>query len=157
MGKRTHKCGEPLPPLSLLKQCSCKKGQTCRIVNLLMYEDHYYGIVNINRVLNFGTHLAHRVWCDRCIRPFYSKEKLERHRVACYQAMRQVEIMPRAEESDYYFKNWQATMSPLFVCYADSECMLLNTEVENLMNGGAHQLQKHTACALGYIIIPHRH
>ena len=58
--------------------------------------------------------------------------------------------MPKPLEVDYYFSNWKATMSPLFVAYSDSECKLFKDE------SLATHLGKHTACAIGYIIIPHK-
>ena len=41
------------PGIKILKQCSSKKGKECKhIVNILKYKGHYYGIVNISRLLN---------------------------------------------------------------------------------------------------------
>ena len=185
--KRTDSSGSPLPPLKHLKQCSAKKCQERCIVNILKYKDHYYGITNINRILNFDTNNYNRKWCERCVQPFYRKESLEKHRVVCYQDMGQVETMSSEEEKDFHFTNWKATMSPLFVAYADSECMLLpqgacaneasadavasNTPPQNAVTDACaneasadavatntrvqQKLQKHTACAVGYIIVPH--
>ena len=56
--------------------------------------------------------------------------------------------MPQEKDRFFRFEKWQSIVSPLFVAYADTACILLQ--------GGDtdERLQKHTSCAVGYIILP---
>ena len=138
--------GARLPPLEYIRKCSGKKGQSRTIVNIIKNNDHYYGVVNLNRVLNSGQK-KQRFWCERCIRPFYNQEALTKHRIACYEDKRQVEIMPTPGKNKLNFTNWNRTMPPLFCAYADTECLLVETATVG-------KLQHHEVCAVGYIVIP---
>ena len=101
---KTSSSGDKLPPLKFLRQCSSKKGINRQIINILKKNDHFYGISNMNRLLNSGLSNRHRKWCERCIRPFHTQAKLDQHRLLCYQAKRQVEIMPLEEKKNLNLK-----------------------------------------------------
>ena len=138
------------PCLKILKQCSGKKASERTIINLLLHKGHYYGITNINRLLNSKQCVnsnSYRVWCERCITSFYNKKKLDQHREICYTGKRQVEIIP--EQNSIKFNNFARMISPPFCAYADIECHLEKFDDKE----GKGKIQKHVASAIGYILV----
>ena len=144
--KELERLGNVKSPMKILKQCTGKKASARTLVNILKFKSHYFGITNFNAVMNCGLNDRRRSWCDRCLNFFWSAEKLENHRKVCYTSKQQLEIMPKEENKNYKFDKWQKTITPLFVAYADTECLLEEDD-------SVERLQKHTACSVGYYII----
>ena len=113
------------------------------VVNILIVNDHYVGVVNLNRLLNdCKAHSKHiRKYCDRCIRPFFSDKKLEEHLPACLRNEQRHYVMPKSGQNILSFTKWAKTISPSHVLYGDIECMLLED--------GSH---KPIMC--GFLVVP---
>lgn len=125
------------------KQCEGRQ-----IVSILLVNDHYVAVTDLDRLLHDsdGGHGHHkRFYCDRCLRPFLSLDKLAEHKPLCvgdgkFQAIQ----MPK--EKEYSFKSWGKTLSPPQVIYADIECIL--------KKGNESELQDHKPYAVAYLVTP---
>jgi len=100
-----------------------------RMINILHINDHYVGIIHLDRLLNSRTNPTanghnKRFYCESCLQPFYVREKLNLHMVRCITGKVQHCIMPA--EKDFFFKNHSATISPSHIIYADTEALLIN-------------------------------
>jgi len=133
-----------------------------RVINIIKCGEHFVGVANLNRVMNAGSKGNHRVWCERCLRPFYvhnNPRALDEHRATCYIGKRQVEIMPAPSQTVCKFSAFGKMESPLFVAYADTECILVKQEAREAEEEGQKKvshsrLQRHEACAVDFIVEP---
>ena len=127
----------------LVRGSPVTEGRT--VVNILIVNDHYVGVVNINRLLNNGHdhNRNYRKYCERCVRPFFTAKKLEEHLPACMRNEQREYNMPKPGRNLLMFKKWAKTISPSHVLYGDIECMLLED--------GTH---KPIMC--GYLVVPNQ-
>ena len=94
------------------------------LVNLLLYNDHYYWIKNFNRLIaNFSTINHH--FCHACYASFNSKSRLEKHKEICQKYKPSIAVLPKEDNKKLYFKQYEKQMSHPFVLYADFECILV--------------------------------
>ena len=101
-----------------------------RVVNvLLVHEDssqrwHYCGIPKIPRLYSHlkSSKVGGVMYCDRCIRAFYSKDKFETHYEWCKRGKLQIERMPK--DKIFSYRDNGEELSPLRVIYADIECYI---------------------------------
>ena len=94
------------------------------VINIMLIEDHFVGVTNLNKLLNSNTngHNGNK-YCFRCLRPFHCTQKLKEHSVFCIKNDVIQEKMPANKE--FCFNKWGKTISPTFVFYGDIECLLL--------------------------------
>jgi hypothetical protein len=126
---------------------SAPLSETRQVVHVLLVKDHYVGVSNLDRLLNSHNNSHHhnsRYYCERCLRPFFTKEKRTEHKPFCMRNKPQHYVMPK--EKEYAFGSWGKTLSPGYVIYADIEC-LLEPGLDN-------NLQSHKPIAAGYIVVP---
>ena len=96
-----------------------------KTINLLLVvgsegERHYCSIPSLSRLYHH-TKSMHNMdhMCERCIRSFRTKEKLEEHFQWCSRGRLQIEQPPK--ETKFTYNTFQKELSPLKVIYADIE------------------------------------
>ena len=96
-----------------------------KTINLLLIindqgEQHYCGISSLSRLYHHSkdNHCMNHI-CERCIRSFKTKEKLEEHFQWCVRGRLQIEQLPKHAKLSY--NNFQYELSPLKVIYSDIE------------------------------------
>ena len=114
-----------------------------QVINILIIDKHYVGVVNLNRLLNNNnSHGNHsRKYCDLCLRPFVTQATLDDHLLASMKNQQRQYNMPPAGKNNLTFSNYAKTISPTHVIYSDIECMI--------MPGG-----EHCPIMCGYLLIP---
>ena len=120
-----------------------------RLAHILIIDNHWLPITNINRLLSTQSSHNHRdnsAYCYRCLRNFYFPDRLEKHLTKCYNRMGQKEVMPT--ETIKTFEDWSKMLSPPFVMYADIEALLVPPE-----DNSKSILQTHVPCAVGSYIV----
>lgn len=78
-------------PVTLIRSLIGKKTSSKSTIMLLLVKGddsrhHYIPITNLDRLLNSKDKLHNCIWCERCLRPFYSqwRKAYEKHRKICY-------------------------------------------------------------------------
>jgi hypothetical protein len=123
-----------------------------QIVNILLVDDHYVGVANLNRLLNDSNNNSHhsKHYCERCLKPYYGKnsngrdtllQAREKHREKCLKNI--IQSVRMSENQNFCFNNHLATVSPPYVIYADSEALILP-------NG------EHKPIAFAYHLVPNK-
>ena len=72
-----------------------------KIVSILLVEDHFVGVTNLDRLLNSNAAHNHqtRHYCQRCLDPFVTNKKLADHLLFCNQNDLQMIAMPAQKSS----------------------------------------------------------
>lgn len=146
--------------VEVLRQCKAKTAAGRCVLPLLYLVDektqktHWCAVVSLNRLLNSRDGLHQRKWCERCLSAFRSEERLQQHRLDCYQSDDYVirEILPTDDNNELKFCNWQKTISPAFVAYADAESFNATPE-EDEPTASVRKLSQHLPAALGYLLV----
>ena len=98
------------------------------LINLLLYEDHYFWIKNFNRLVgNFTTTKNH--FCHACFASFNRKSRLDKHKEICQKYKPSIAILPNEDNNKLYFRQYEKTMKFPIVLYADFECILVKNDI----------------------------
>jgi len=126
-----------------------------RLANILLIHQHWLPIVNLNRLLGQGK--ANAVYCFRCLRNLYHRDRLEKHLQKCYNTVGQKETMPAADKAFKKFNDWSKMLSPPAIIYADVEVLLQRTAAA-AAEGVKKQrpIQTHMPIAVGAYAVPHK-
>ena len=97
------------------------------IINLLLYEDHYFWIKNLNRLIgNFASTKHH--FCHACFASFDRKSRLDKHKEICQKYKPSIAILPKEDNKKLYFRQYEKQMKFPYVLYADFECLLVKND-----------------------------
>ena len=97
------------------------------LVNLLLFDDHYFWIKNLNRLIgNFATNNHH--FCHACFASFDRKSRLDIHKERCQKYKPSIALLPDECDKKLYFRQFEKTMKFPYVFYADFECLLIKTD-----------------------------
>ena len=97
------------------------------IINLLLYEDHYFWIKNLNRLIgNYASSNHH--FCHACFASFNRKSRLVKHKEICQKYKPSIAILPKEEDNKLYYRQYEKQMKFPYVLYADFECLLVKTD-----------------------------
>lgn len=122
-----------------LYHTKCKKTKHANLLYIRKNKvSHYCAITSMSRLCrsSFSKHKGRTYICDRCLRYFWSEQKLENHDKDCsnFEAVR-IEFM-KPEKNTLFFKNLNFNLRHPFVIYADLECLTIpyNVEMSNLLS-----------------------
>lgn len=93
-------------------------------VNLLLYNDHYYLIRNLSRLLSIhgGSHQGKSFFCNTCLIRKKSLQELTKHQESCTQhGCTQIRQTPEESNKWLFFKNHEKKFLAPFVIYMDFE------------------------------------
>ncbi|XP_046811879.1 uncharacterized protein LOC124421113, partial [Lucilia cuprina] len=122
-------------------------------INLLLLEKderfHYVWIKSISRLVKsqLTKHCRKVYICNTCLIHFHNEAVLVKHKEECN---KMVTRMPDPGDNILNFKNFKKQMDVPFVVYADFECILESTNVQNSSN--VKSVQKHIPYAYSYFI-----
>ena len=79
------------------------------VINILIIDNHYVGVVHLNRLLNDNNEHANntRKYCQRCLRPFFAQAKLDEHLHACMKNQQGQYNMPQVGKHLLTFLNYE--------------------------------------------------
>lgn len=142
---------EHIYPIRLSKQ------QTGRHVNLLYYHGHYCWIKSFDRLMgDQNKHKSRGYYCETCLFPFYSEERLNLHRPDCGAEYLSCVEMPRSDDNILRFVNHHRILRKPTVVYADFEALLEKLDDDddplNDQVSYTHKYQKHVPCSTGLIV-----
>jgi hypothetical protein len=124
-------------------------------VNLLVYEDHYSCIRSMDRLLGDQTkHNGRGYYCDTCLFPFFTEERLLNHRPNCRNvSMTKIE-MPEKDKAILQFSNVHKMLRKPLVVYSDFECILQSVarKAQCTQSSFTERYQKHVPCASGLVV-----
>lgn len=137
-------------------------------VNMLYWENeagicHYAFIKNLSRLCrsDFAAKQCKAYICDRCLRYFWTAEKLKNHIDDC-SLMDPCKItFPKPGEDFLYFKNLNYNLRHPFCCYFDLECLTVpcsedrdvDDDDDDQNTSYTIPYQKHVPFAIGYQIV----
>src|SRR5271156_6647352 len=133
------------PPLNIEKDRN--------VANILLVNNHWLPVTNINRLLSSQTEDNRRddsAYCHRCMRNCFTPAKLKEHLKGCYKTVGQKEIMPEASKAKMEFDDWSKMLSPPFAMYSDIEAILEKSDDDSKI------LQTHVPCAVGSYLVAHK-
>ena len=116
-------------------------------VNLLLIDNHYFFIKNMNRLVN-NYASDHHHYCANCFAKYRTKSDLADHKKRCLIFKPSIARMPK--EPEMYFNKYQQMKKFPFVMYADFESIL--EPVENIQ-GKTTILNNHKPCGYAFIVI----
>lgn len=127
-----------------------------RVVNLLLYENHYCLIKNLNRLLcdqNGAKRCGY--FCPQCLQPIYSKPAYDEHVARCTPADFTSQIlMPQGDDTVMKFRNHHRKLRMPCVVYADMECF--TTKIQgcqpNTSAPFTHKYQHHEPYSYGLLV-----
>ena len=138
---------------STLKPIRISKYKNEKIINLLLYKEHYFYIKNFNRLVgNLKPYYHH--YCLRCFSGFHSAEYLKKHSEKCLIFKPSVAILPNENNNILSFKEIDKIMRFPFVCYADFESVLIN--VNKKISNKTKIVQQHEPSGYSLIVIKNR-
>ena len=109
-------------PLRISKNYNAKN-----IVNLLLFDGHYFWIKNLNRLIGNFASINHH-FCHACFASFDRKSRLIKHKEICQKYKPSIAILPKEEDKKLYFWQYEKQMKFPYVCYADFECILKKSD-----------------------------
>ena len=130
-------------------------------------QQHYVYIKDFNRLMfNFTKHKESKHFCMNCLKNFYSKESLEKHRKDCIviNSVQAVELLqPYIDKNgveripSVCFKNHHKRLPRPFAIIADFECNTqeISTCCPSDEKSYIEKYQRHTACSFGYKVVCH--
>jgi hypothetical protein len=123
-----------------------------RVATILLVGNHWLAVTNLDRLLSTQTRdgAENSVYCYRCLRNLYKRDRLAKHLEKCSRRIGQREVLPTPEEAVKEFSDWSKMLSPPFVMYADIEVILEKPEEEGRV------LQTHVPCAVGSYLVAHK-
>ena len=133
---------------STLKPIKSTKKDAKNIINLLLLDDHYFYIKNINRLIGSYSSTYHH-FCLNCFSGFRNQLKLKQHKQKCLKFKPQIIYMPSETNKKYYFKQYEQCMKFPYAIYADFESVLIKSNTN--LSSKSKIVQKHEPC--GYCII----
>jgi len=106
---------------------------------------HYVWIKNLSRLLasQLGRRHDKKHFCDRCLHYFHSMDKLQKHGENCIKQNSCKIRLPKINKKTLEFTNFKNKLITPFIIYADLECILKKTNLNN-------QYQNHEPCSIGY-------
>jgi hypothetical protein len=123
-------------------------------VNLLAIEQnntfHYMTVVDLNKLLNNHRGFLQRIqnrWCHNCLLGFRNKSTFEKHIPLCSSLAIKPTMYTLPNNTILRFTQWNKTVSPAYVVYADFESLLEPCSEGNIV-------QVHMPLAAGYKFIP---
>lgn len=104
--------------------------QPGKVLNIIALKDsaHYMPVVNFNRLLSSRKRMRtsgychSNKYCERCLQPFSTEQRLKKHRLACYLDM-PITLIP-SEKTHISFDSWRNCQRLPYIVYADIECTL---------------------------------
>ena len=128
-------------------------------IDLLLIEDggksHYCLINDLSRLISMqvSKHCGECFLCDNCLKPFKSKESLDKHKEYCYNN-ECVKINMPEKGSILKFKNFCKSERMPFTVYADTESLLNNIQncEPDPEKSYTNKYQKHVPISFSYYI-----
>jgi len=118
-------------------------------VNLILYNNHYIFVENMNRLFNNKTTFRH-VYCPNCLLACRNNEEMNKHREnGCDNHKPRIDILPKAENAFVKFINLRKQTKLPYVIYADFECILQKSN-KTLIKGTE---QEHLPCGFKLIVV----
>lgn len=98
--------------------------QKLKEINLLMYENHFFLINSMSRLLFKSLPIKRKKWyfCHYCLSRFQSLKKKEAHNLFCQKKLQRQ--IPPPKGSKITFKNFTKQILVPFIIYYDIECIL---------------------------------
>lgn len=91
---------------------------------LLLYENHYCLIRNLNRLIADQRQHEHTgYYCPKCLIPVYERAKYQPHVDACQNDQMSRIVMPKEGKNILQFRNFHRQLRCPVVVYADTECL----------------------------------
>ena len=135
---------------STLKPLRQTKLNAKNIINLLLSDEHYYYIKNINRLIgNYASNYHH--FCLNCFRGFRNNSKLAEHKNKCLKFKPQIAKLPKDTNKLYSFTKVEQSYKFPFVMYADFESILIKQNIN--ISPKSQVVQKHEASGYSFIVI----
>lgn len=131
----------------------CKE-KLARHYNLFHYQDHYSYIANFDRLLGDQTrHNGRGYYCDRCLYPMFSKQRLDKHVLVCRNDSLAAIEMPEEDKNIAQFSNYQRMLRKPLVVYADFEALLrpMNGCTPDPTQSYTEKYQEHIPCSVGMV------
>ena len=120
-------------------------------IDLLLYENHYCLITNIQNFSRNNEHYKHL--CKRCLNTFGDQTKLEEHMLRCIeQKVCNVSFMHPSQRLS--FNGWYMKIDPPLWMAANFECM--NAPIQSNNNIVMDKLFVNKPVAIGYKIVKNR-
>ena len=135
---------------STLKPLRSTKLNATNIINLLLLDEHYYYIKNINRLIGSFCSTYHH-FCVNCFKGHKSNEKLIEHKNKCLKFKPQITKMPKSDNNIYYFRQVEQTMKFPYIMFADFESILIKSNYK--ISAKSEVVQQHLACGYSFIVI----
>ena len=88
-------------PLRISKYYNAKN-----IVNLLLFNDHYFWIKNLNRLIGNFASINHH-FCHACFASFDRKSRLDNHKEICQKYKPSIAILPKGEDNKLYYRQFE--------------------------------------------------
>ena len=123
------------------------KSKATRQVDLLYFNNHYFLIRNMERLLSKDG-VKKKLFCLRCCQGFHSQLAHEKHVALCENHEAAKVRMPFYDSSTLKFQDYAKTMRAPFVAYFDFESILskIFTTRPNPNQSYTNAQQKHDAC-----------
>ncbi|KYM95999.1 hypothetical protein ALC62_13348 [Cyphomyrmex costatus] len=131
-------------------------------VNLLYVQDqqhddngvgHFVLIKDLSRLLNsqLSSNASKKYICDRCLHYFKTRDKLSSHDVDCARMNKCTVLLPNENDKWLSFRNYNRKKRLPFVVYADLECILEKTGIDD-DHISRFNYQHHKVFSIGYYV-----
>ena len=120
------------------------KNQMDKHVDLLLIDEHYVLIVNLNRLLGLMGDPTNK-FCKNCLTGFRSQDTLDKHKQNCYINQPQRVVFPT---NPIKFENYKKQLKCPIVIYADFEAL-----IEKLDENDTGLVQKHVPCSYMWVAV----
>ncbi|KYM95860.1 hypothetical protein ALC62_13494 [Cyphomyrmex costatus] len=131
-------------------------------VNLLYVQDqqhddngvgHFVLIKDLSRLLNsqLSGNASKKYICDRCLHYFKTRDKLSSHDVDCARMNKCTVLLPNENDKWLSFRNYNRKKRLPFVVYADLECILEKTRIDD-DHISRFNYQHHKVFSIGYYV-----
>ncbi|KYM95309.1 DNA polymerase [Cyphomyrmex costatus] len=131
-------------------------------VNLLYVQDqqhddngvgHFVLIKDLSRLLSFQLrgNASKKYICDRCLHYFKTRDKLSSHDVDCARMNKCTVLLPNENDKWLSFRNYNRKKRLPFVVYADLECILEKTGIDD-DHISRFNYQHHKVFSIGYYV-----
>ncbi|XP_015795544.1 uncharacterized protein LOC107371910 [Tetranychus urticae] len=116
-------------------------------IKLFLYDEHFYPIRSFNRLASADLTKS-RHFCEFCMNPFTSCEKLDKHKIECVRMSPGNIIMPErgSSKQKIKFKQYKWIQQFPFVIYADFETLSVNTQND-------YKIKELPPCSYGLVVV----
>ncbi|GBM31059.1 hypothetical protein AVEN_46492-1 [Araneus ventricosus] len=124
-----------------------------REVHLFFYDDHYFAIRNINRLLRHKTN--ENYFCVNCLSGFTRQTTLDLHQQLCLHNKPQQLSMP--SDLSLKFNRFHRCVEHRYAVYADFECLLskIATTFLNPNKSFTTPIEKHIPVSFAFVVVDH--